>query len=201
MAKNHILSQFHIFFPNLDEIYSLMPQFCICWPKIVVQYIYVFMFTLMASFVAKIYGPMTMVGNSLTGQFQNFELELFTNSASCHGFAFVKQKYRCRASNFSNCPLIVAFYAVKYDRSNMARMTATNPFKARYFGGLWKQWFIFVFLDNSARGDLIYNVLLKKVTWLLRYKATHFRKMSLSFVFDWASKASTTACHTQQYMY
>ena len=26
MAKNHISGQFHIFFPNLDEIYSLMVQ-------------------------------------------------------------------------------------------------------------------------------------------------------------------------------
>ena len=26
MGKNHILGQFHIFFPNLDEIYSLMVQ-------------------------------------------------------------------------------------------------------------------------------------------------------------------------------
>ena len=62
----------------------------------------------MASFVAKICGLMNMAENSLTGQFQIFDPKLFTNSTSCHEFAFVKQKYGCRASKFSNCPLIVA---------------------------------------------------------------------------------------------
>ena len=59
----------------------------------------------MASFVAKICGLMNMAKNSLMGQFQTFDPKLFTNST---GFAFVKQKYGCRASNFSNFPLIVA---------------------------------------------------------------------------------------------
>ena len=65
----------------------------------------------------------------------------------------------------------------------MACMTA-----ACHLGGLWKQWFIFAFLDNSARGDLIYDIFLKKVTCLLRYKTTNFRKMLLSFVFDWPER-------------
>ena len=69
-----------------------------------------FMFALMASFVAKICGLTNMVENSLKGQFQNFEPELFTNNRSCHGFAFAKQTCRCRTSNFFNCPLIVALF-------------------------------------------------------------------------------------------
>ena len=59
-------------------------------------------------FAAKICGLMNMVENNLMGQFQIFDPKLFSNSTSCHGFAFVKQKYGCRASHFSDCPLIVA---------------------------------------------------------------------------------------------
>ena len=72
---------------------------------------------------------MNMAENSLTGQFQIFDPKLFTNSTSCHGFAFVKQKYGCRASNFSNCPLCCSFVAIKYGRSNMAGTTAATTFK------------------------------------------------------------------------
>ena len=72
------------------------------------QYIYVFMFASMASFVANISGLTNMVGNSLMDQFQNFEPELFTNSRSYHDFAFVKQTNRYGTSNFSNWPLIIA---------------------------------------------------------------------------------------------
>ena len=70
-----------------------------------------------------------MVGNSLMGQFQNFEPELFTNSRSSHGFEFVEQKYRCMASNFQLSPYC-SFVGEKYDGSNMAGMTAANIFKA-----------------------------------------------------------------------
>ena len=66
------------------------------------------MCAMIASFVAKICGILNMAENSLMGRFQIFDPKLFTNSTSCHGFAFVKQKYGCRASNFSNCPFIVA---------------------------------------------------------------------------------------------
>ena len=47
-------------------------------------------FALMTGFVAKICVLTNMVGNSLNGQF-GFGPELFTNSKSCHGFAFVKE--------------------------------------------------------------------------------------------------------------
>ena len=122
----------------------------------------------MASFVAKICGLMNMAENSLTDQFQIFYLKLFTNSASCHGFASVKQKYGCRASNFSDCPLYCSFVAIKYGGSNMADTTAATTSRARNFGPQKNQGLIVVFLDNPARGELIYKIKLKKLTWFLR---------------------------------
>ena len=40
--------------------------------------------------------------------------------------------------------------------------------RARNFGPQRNQGLIVVFLDNPAGGDLIYKILLKKLTWFLR---------------------------------
>ena len=115
MAKHGQKTTFRVnftfFFSNLDLIYSVMVQPATNLYLLVKNIGIVhqsLLCAIMASFVAKICGLMNMVENSLMGQFQIFDPKLFTNSTSCHGFAFVKQKYGCRASHFSDCPLIVA---------------------------------------------------------------------------------------------
>ena len=55
-------------------------------------------------------------------------------------------------------------------------------------------------LNNPAGDDLIYKTVLKKPTWFLGYNAANFRKMSLSFVFNWALQAAMANCHTQEHM-
>ena len=122
----------------------------------------------MASFVAEICGLMNMAENSLMGQFQISHPKLFTNSTSCHGFAFVKQKYGCRASNFSNCLLIVALLQLNMADPIWLTQWLLPLLRARNFGPQRNQGLTVVFLDNRAGGDLIYKILLKKLTWFLR---------------------------------
>ena len=109
-SKSHISDQCHIFFPNLDIIYSLMVQaatvlYLLAKNSGVVLCIKVVMCSMMASFAAKICGLMNMAENS---QFRIFDPKLFTDSTSCHGFVCIcEAKYGCRASIFFTCLFIV----------------------------------------------------------------------------------------------